>query len=89
MLSKAIKKKNYFLLLINSTHRVDRKPYTDFEKLYGKTLFWWKFQFFAYLPKILSQIKENLSQVQNMFTFNAINVFKKYILMFGKLAMTC
>ncbi len=31
-----------------------------------------KNQFFAYLPKILSRIKENLSQIQMHFTINAL-----------------
>ncbi len=38
-----------------------------------------KIQFFAYFPKMLSWIKESLSQVQNHFTFNAIHVSYKYI----------
>jgi hypothetical protein len=32
-----------------------------------KILFWWKTSFFAYLPKILSWIKENFSQAQILF----------------------
>ncbi len=41
-----------------------------------------KSSFFAYLPKILSRIKENLSKVQKHFTFKAI-------LIYSKPAMTC
>ncbi len=46
-------------------------------KKYIKILFWWKIQFFAYLPKNLLWIKENLSQTQRLFHFNATSVLKK------------
>ncbi len=48
-----------------------------FNKKYCKILFWWKIQFFAYLPKNLLWIKENLSQTQRLFNFNALSVLKK------------
>jgi hypothetical protein len=43
----------------------------------AKYYFYEKSRFFAYLPKILLWIKENLSQVQKDFTFSAISVLKK------------
>ncbi len=47
------------------------------------------FGFFAYLPKNLLWIKENLCLCQRLFNFNATSVLKKYILMYGKHAMAC
>jgi hypothetical protein len=46
-------------------------------------------KFFAYLPKFLSWIEENFSQVKMHFTFNATSALEKEILMDGKPAMTC
>ncbi len=40
-----------------------------------KLLFWWKIQLFAYLPEILSWIKESLSQVQKHFTSHVTSGF--------------
>ncbi len=64
-------------------------PCTDFEKKYCRILFWWKIQFFAYLPKNFLWIKENLSQTQRLFNCNDISVLKKVNLKYGNLAMTC
>ncbi len=42
-------------------------------------------QLFAYFPKIVSLIKENLIQVQKHFTFNVISVLKSKSLFMAKL----
>jgi hypothetical protein len=46
-------------------------------------------KFFAYLPKFLSWIEENFSQVQMHFTLHAISALEKDILMYDKPAMAC
>ncbi len=48
-----------------------------------------KIQTFAYLRKIFSWIKENLSQVQKIFTFHATSALKKEISMYAKPVMPC
>ncbi len=72
------------------TQRMVREVCADFEKEYLQIFIFVKNPFFAYIfLKFCSESRKIYKTVQNSFIFNATSVLKKYILMYGKPAMTC